>query len=274
MTWSLDPIAVQLFVPSCKNLRVPSTGYCGADLKALCAEAALHALRRRYPQIYTTQDKLELDVSSIDVSAKDFHRATQAIVPTTQRSMTSPGRSLSLHIRPLLCRALSEVLALIRVVFPDALAQLSSVDTAGWSGDTGTQLPGRRWSVQRWWRKCSKHLWDCTQCAPVSSWATRSQRWLHSWTLAGDHHYTLSCKLPKLTRKLWHCAIFHLCSYAYQQPSTHRPRLLIAGDVGQGQTSHLGQQCYIILKSYRSMCWTCQGFMGAVPKLQKNLVLR
>lgn len=35
-------------------------GYCGADLKALCTEAALHALRRRYPQIYLSSEKLQV----------------------------------------------------------------------------------------------------------------------------------------------------------------------------------------------------------------------
>lgn len=98
-------------------------------MKALCTEAALHALRRRYPQIYTSQEKLELDVSSIDVSAKDFHRATQAIVPTTQRSMTCPARSLVHHVRPLLSAVMSDVLQLLQTVFPDALAQLASVDS-------------------------------------------------------------------------------------------------------------------------------------------------
>ncbi|XP_040835280.1 ATPase family AAA domain-containing protein 2 isoform X6 [Ochotona curzoniae] len=47
-------------------------GYCGADIKSICAEAALCALRRRYPQIYTTSEKLQLDLSSINISAKDF----------------------------------------------------------------------------------------------------------------------------------------------------------------------------------------------------------
>jgi len=33
------------------RLAEDTVGYCGADLKGLCAEAALNALRRRYPQV-------------------------------------------------------------------------------------------------------------------------------------------------------------------------------------------------------------------------------
>jgi hypothetical protein len=35
-------------------------GYCGADLKALCTEAMLRALRRSLPEIYTTDEKLQV----------------------------------------------------------------------------------------------------------------------------------------------------------------------------------------------------------------------
>jgi len=34
-----------------ESLSEETVGYCGADLKGLCAEAALNALRRRYPQV-------------------------------------------------------------------------------------------------------------------------------------------------------------------------------------------------------------------------------
>lgn len=49
------------------ELAVCTSGYCGADLKALCSEAALVALRRRYPQIYQSKQKLQLDVETIQV---------------------------------------------------------------------------------------------------------------------------------------------------------------------------------------------------------------
>ena len=38
-----------------------TSGYCGADLSALCSEAALRAVRRRFPQIYEVESKLRID---------------------------------------------------------------------------------------------------------------------------------------------------------------------------------------------------------------------
>ena len=40
-------------------------GYCGADLKALCTEAMLRALRRQLPQIYATDEKLAVDATAL-----------------------------------------------------------------------------------------------------------------------------------------------------------------------------------------------------------------
>lgn len=45
-----------------------TVGYCGADLKSLCAESALVALRSKYPQIYSSRQKLLIDVNSLVVS--------------------------------------------------------------------------------------------------------------------------------------------------------------------------------------------------------------
>lgn len=95
-------------------------GYCGADIKALCTEAALIALRRRYPQIYASSQKLQLDVSSIVLSAQDFYHAMQNIVPASQRAVTSSGHALSPIIRPLLERTFNEMLAVLHKVFPHA----------------------------------------------------------------------------------------------------------------------------------------------------------
>ena len=93
-------------------------GYCGADLRALCTEAALFALRRKYPQIYKTTDKLLLDVASINVAASDFHSALKVIVPTAQRSDASTACAIPEHVRPLLLKTFNSLLSLASFVFP------------------------------------------------------------------------------------------------------------------------------------------------------------
>ena len=62
-----------------------SSSYCGADLKALCTEATLCALRRRYPQIYASSQKLQLDVNDIRLATTDFNLARKKIVPAAHR---------------------------------------------------------------------------------------------------------------------------------------------------------------------------------------------
>lgn len=95
-------------------------GYCGADIKSLCAEAALCALRRRYPQIYLSSEKLQLDVNSIKIKAKDFVMAMQKTVPASQRAVPSPGRALSPVMKPLLGNTLLRILQALQRVFPHA----------------------------------------------------------------------------------------------------------------------------------------------------------
>ena len=50
-----------------EELAKSTAGYSGADLKLLCAEASVSALRRRYPQIYSSTSKYLLDYDSIKV---------------------------------------------------------------------------------------------------------------------------------------------------------------------------------------------------------------
>lgn len=95
-------------------------GYCGADIKALCTEAALVALRRRYPQIYGSSVKLKLDVTSIVLGPGDFSKAMRTIVPASQRALAPPGRALSPTLRPLLASSFSLVLNALLRVFPHA----------------------------------------------------------------------------------------------------------------------------------------------------------
>ena len=64
-------------------------GYGGADLRALCTEAALNAVQRRYPQIYKSNEKLIIHPETINVTAKDFMISVNKIVPSSERSASS-----------------------------------------------------------------------------------------------------------------------------------------------------------------------------------------
>ena len=102
-----------------------TVGYCGADLKALCTEAALYALRRKYPQIYNTTQKLVLDVSSINIQASDFYKALKSIVPTAQRSDGASGRALTETARPLFLKPLASLLSQVGFIFPPGWKSVS-----------------------------------------------------------------------------------------------------------------------------------------------------
>jgi len=95
-----------------------SVGYCGADIKALCSEATLVALRRTYPQIYSCNDRLALDSSKIVVSKGDFAAALQKVVPSARRSVSSSARPLDPVTRPLLESCLDRIVHKIKDIFP------------------------------------------------------------------------------------------------------------------------------------------------------------
>lgn len=84
-------------------------GYCGADLKGLCAEAALNALRRRYPQVYKTSQKLAIDVGKVTVGEGDFLGAMKIIVPSGQRIQDQSQAPLPRSVRPLLASPLNKI---------------------------------------------------------------------------------------------------------------------------------------------------------------------
>ncbi|KAF2764592.1 AAA-domain-containing protein [Teratosphaeria nubilosa] len=84
-------------------------GYGGADLRALCTEAALNAVQGTYPQIYKSDKKLVIDTSKIKVLAKDFMISVNKIVPSSERSASSGASPLKKDVEPLLRQALIEV---------------------------------------------------------------------------------------------------------------------------------------------------------------------
>ncbi|KAG0223329.1 ATPase AAA domain-containing protein 2 [Actinomortierella wolfii] len=92
--------------------------YCGADIKALCTEAALKAIRRRYPQIYDSTEKLQIDVSKITVDEVDLLRSAKALVPAASRSTGTTAAPIPPTLLPLLESQLSTICHVIDTLFP------------------------------------------------------------------------------------------------------------------------------------------------------------
>uniref|UniRef100_A0A4W5PQK7 ATPase family AAA domain-containing protein 2 n=1 Tax=Hucho hucho TaxID=62062 RepID=A0A4W5PQK7_9TELE len=170
-------------------------GYCGADIKALCTETALAALRRRYPQIYGSSVKLQLDVSTIVLGPGDFSRALRTIVPASQRAQAPPGRALAPNIRPLLANTLATVLEVLLRVFPHAESQHREKEEF-----SEEEMDGAAPSI-----------------------------------------YHLQPGSPKMHThpSTAHTPFLHFTTSALHQPTSYRPRLLLAGPPGSGQGSHL-----------------------------------
>nr|XP_046154722.1 ATPase family AAA domain-containing protein 2B isoform X2 [Oncorhynchus gorbuscha] len=179
-------------------------GYCGADIKALCTETALAALRRRYPQIYGSSVKLQLDVSTIVLGPGDFSRALRTIVPASVRAQAPPGRALSPNIRPLLANTLDTVLEVLLRVFPHAESHHRES-----RGDIDNLLE-EEFSEEE------------TDGAALSI-------------------YHLQPGSPKMHThpSTAHTPFLHFTTSALHQPTSYRPRLLLAGPPGSGQGSHL-----------------------------------
>ncbi|KAM6444326.1 ATPase family AAA domain-containing protein 2, partial [Rhynochetos jubatus] len=123
--WSPQPLDSFL-----DELAAKCVGYCGADIKSLCAEAALCALRRHYPQIYQSTEKLRLNMASIKITAQDFVTAMQKIVPASQRVVSSPGRPLTPMLKPLLGNTLARILRALQRAFPHAELALRNREQA------------------------------------------------------------------------------------------------------------------------------------------------
>jgi len=69
-----------------KKLASELNGYTGADIKALCREAAMKSLRRYLPEIDLESDSIPPDVlERMVVTSKDFYAAMKEIVPTALR---------------------------------------------------------------------------------------------------------------------------------------------------------------------------------------------
>ncbi|KAI0202205.1 hypothetical protein F4808DRAFT_82591 [Astrocystis sublimbata] len=101
-----------------KSLAKDAKGYGGADLRALCTEAALNAIQRTYPQIYFSKEKLIVDPDKVNAKMTDFVIAKKKIVPSSERSTTSGAASLPKYIEPLLRDQFKAITGRLDSVFP------------------------------------------------------------------------------------------------------------------------------------------------------------
>ncbi|KAG5999531.1 hypothetical protein E4U43_002013, partial [Claviceps pusilla] len=109
--WGLSP----QFMTS---LAEKTKGYGGADLRALCTEAALNSIQRTYPQIYNSTEKLIVDPNRISIHASDFMISIKKLVPSSERSATSGARPLPKTVEPLLRHQLSTAKRLLDELLP------------------------------------------------------------------------------------------------------------------------------------------------------------
>ncbi|KAG7388904.1 ATPase AAA domain-containing protein 2B [Phytophthora boehmeriae] len=112
------------------ELAEQTVGYCGADIKALCAEAALCSLRRVYPQVYASESKLLINLDKVVVARGDFVKASKKITPASHRSVSSFAAPLPQAVKGMLHGSLTKVLRDIARHFPLFPLDRVSIDDA------------------------------------------------------------------------------------------------------------------------------------------------
>ncbi|GJN69012.1 hypothetical protein PLICBS_003058 [Purpureocillium lilacinum] len=100
------------------SLAEKTKGYGGADLRALCTEAALNSIQRTYPQIYSSREKLIVDPDKITVHASDFMMSIKKLIPSSERSATSGAQPLPRSVEPLLRAQFAEAKRVLDHLLP------------------------------------------------------------------------------------------------------------------------------------------------------------
>ncbi|XP_013179683.1 PREDICTED: ATPase family AAA domain-containing protein 2-like [Papilio xuthus] len=109
-----------------------TNGYAGSDLKALCSEAVLRALRRVYPQVYESEHALIIDPKNVEVQQEDLERGMVGMVAAGSRSAPPPARRLTPHEHVLLAPQLRAATLLLRMHAPrDSTTKVSEDGMCG-----------------------------------------------------------------------------------------------------------------------------------------------
>ncbi|NXA95115.1 ATAD2 protein, partial [Melanocharis versteri] len=200
-----------------EELAEECVGYCGADIKALCVETGLCALRHRYPQLYESRERLQINMDSIKIKANDFSMAMQKTVPASRRVVPSPGRALSAISKPLLENSLERILQTLQRVFPHAELALKKDQQ---QGITSTST--------------------CLKIGQSKSFDEESS----SISEEKPTHKMPDCKkagFRTFSRYVYPCygSIFKMAENPRDQPTSYRPRFLLIEEPGSGQASDL-----------------------------------
>ncbi|SCZ90409.1 BZ3500_MvSof-1268-A1-R1_Chr1-3g01971 [Microbotryum saponariae] len=118
------------------ELAMLTKGYGGADLRALCTEAALNAVQRTYPQIYKTNERLVIEPTTIDVTARDFVISQKNLIPSSARATSSAAAPLPPQLVPLLSDSLEAVKTALKRVLPD-VKKANVLEEAEYEDDGG-----------------------------------------------------------------------------------------------------------------------------------------
>ncbi|NXB35354.1 ATAD2 protein, partial [Eulacestoma nigropectus] len=200
-----------------EELAEECAGYCGADIKALCAETGLCALRHRYPQLYESRERLQINMDSVKIKADDFSMAMQKTVPASQRVVPSPGRALSAISKPLLKNTLERILQTLQRVFPHAELALKKDQQQGITS-TSTCL-----------KICQSKSFD------EESPSTSEEKPAHK---TPDHKKAEFCTFSRYVCH-WYGSICKMAGNPRDHPTSYRPRFLLIEEPGSGQASDL-----------------------------------
>ncbi|XP_063905374.1 ATPase family AAA domain-containing protein 2-like isoform X2 [Zophobas morio] len=100
-----------------------TTGFCGSDLQALCAEALLCAMKRQYPNIQKCPlGKVKIEASELRIDDNDFIDARKNLIPSSHK-LGNRIRKLSPIIAPLLQHQLETILSRIKMLWPHFFMQ-------------------------------------------------------------------------------------------------------------------------------------------------------
>jgi SpoVK/Ycf46/Vps4 family AAA+-type ATPase len=150
-SWKPIPPCIDTLITVARH----TIGYCGADLRSLCVEAALVATRRTLPSSYLQSTVRHNDVidaiPGIVVTLDDFMAAARTIVPASRRAESASSLvTLPLCLVPFITPVVDRCIKLLRhrTVSSTTSSTNGSHGSGNMSNDDGTTVSN---TGVRWW---------------------------------------------------------------------------------------------------------------------------